>query len=430
MLDGGRRTGDAIPASRFVSALTALVEGVGIALDSLRASKARAALTIVGVAIGVAVVMAMASAITGLDSSFEKTIESTGPKTFFVFRYWSTGLTLTGPGGNAALFRNPPLTPEEAVLLRRLPSVRAIVIAENANADIQVGNQEEPQVPVAGRSAYWPILAGGDMVSGRSYTAIEEAAGARVVVLSEKLAARFFGGGVPEGRTVKIGGQKYEVLGVWTPPPDLFGGGSQDFAIMPWVTFHHSLTSPFGSSQFLILPTDGATMAGAMDEVTAALRASRGLRPTQENNFALVTQDKILDIWNQLTGVFFVVMLALSGVGLMVGGVGVVAVMMISVTERTREIGVRKALGATRGEILWQFLVEAATLTLIGGAVGMVLGGGIAYAIAHLTPVPARVPLLSIVAALLVSILTGVVFGIVPAQRAARMDPVEALRYE
>ena len=430
MLDGARCTGDAIPASRFTSAATALIEGVVIALDSLRASKTRAALTIVGVAIGVAVVMAMASAIKGLNSSFEETIESTGPKTFFVFRYWSSGLALSDPGRNAALFRNPPLTQDEASLLRRLPSVRAIVVAENSNADAQVGDQDEPSVAVAGRSAYWPILAGGDMVSGRSYTAIEEASGDKVVVLSEKLASRFFGGQDPVGREVKIAGQKYTVLGVWTPPPDLFGGGAQNFAIIPWVTFHHNLTSPWGSSQLLVLPTDAATMAGAMDEVTAALRAARGLRPTQENNFALVTQDKILDIWNQLTGVFFIVMLALSGVGLMVGGVGVVAVMMISVTERTREIGVRKALGATRGAILWQFLVEAATLTFIGGAVGMALGGGIAYAIAHLTPVPAKVPLLSIVAALVVSILTGIVFGVVPAQRAARMDPVDALRYE
>jgi putative ABC transport system permease protein len=413
-----------------VSVLNHLVEGVGIALDSLRASKTRAALTIVGVAIGVAVVMAMASAIKGLNDSFEETIAATGPKTFFVFRYWATGLALNDPGRNAALFRNPPLTPDEASLIRHLPSVRAIIIAENAQTDAQVGSDEEPQVTVAGRSAYWPVLAGGDMVSGRSYTAVEEAASARVVVLSEKLSSRFFGGQDPVGREVKIAGQKYTVIGVWQPPPDLFGGGAQNFAIIPWVTFHHNLTSPWGSAQYLVLPTDEATMAGAMDEVTAALRAARGLKPTQDNNFALVTQDKILDIWNQLTGVFFVVMVALSGVGLMVGGVGVVAVMMISVTERTREIGVRKALGATKGEILWQFLVEAATLTFIGGAVGMALGGGIAYAIAHLTPVPAKVPPLSIAAALLVSILTGIVFGIVPAQRAARMDPVEALRYE
>jgi putative ABC transport system permease protein len=156
----------------------------------------------------------------------------------------------------------------------------------------------------------------------------------------------------------------------------------------------------------------------------------RGLRPNQDNNFSIVTQDKLLVSWNQVTGVFFLVMIALSSVALMVGGVGVVAIMMISVTERTREIGVRKALGAKRREILWQFLVEAATLTLIGGVIGMLLGGVISVIVAHTTPLPAKVPVESVIAALGMSILTGVAFGLYPAARAARLDPVEALRYE
>ena len=184
---------------------------------------------------------------------------------------------------------------------------------------------------------------------------------------------------------------------------------------MPWVTFHRYMNVNWGWASLAVMPTDEATVQDAMDDVTAALRRSRGLRPGEENTFSLVTQDKFLDIWGKLTGVFFIVMIALSGVGLMVGGVGVVAVMMISVTERTREIGVRKALGATRGEILWQFLVEAATLTMIGGAIGMVMGGGLSYAVSHLTPIPARVPPLAVVVALGVSVITGVVFGIVPA---------------
>ena len=156
----------------------------------------------------------------------------------------------------------------------------------------------------------------------------------------------------------------------------------------------------------------------------------RGLKPGEDNNFAVVTQDKLLDSWNKVTGIFFLVMIALSSVGLMVGGVGVVAMMMISVTERTREIGVRKALGARRREILWQFLVEAATLTLVGGAAGMILGGGIAFLLKALTPVPAAVPVWAIVVALGASVLTGVGFGLYPAARAATLDPVEALRYE
>ena len=168
----------------------------------------------------------------------------------------------------------------------------------------------------------------------------------------------------------------------------------------------------------------------AMDEVVATLRSLRGLKPGQENNFSIVTQDKLLDSWNQVTGMFFLVMLVLSSIGLIVGGVGVVAIMMISVTERTREIGVRKALGATRRAILWQFLVEASTLTLVGGAAGMLVGGVLAFAVSRLTPIPAHVPLWSIVAALGASALTGVGFGLYPANKAARLDPVEALRYE
>jgi putative ABC transport system permease protein len=160
------------------------------------------------------------------------------------------------------------------------------------------------------------------------------------------------------------------------------------------------------------------------------MRQLRGLNPGQEDNFNLITQDQVMEWWNNFTGVFFAVMVALSGVGLLVGGVGVIGIMMISVTERTREIGLRKSLGARRRDLLWQFLVEAATLTLLGGAIGMALGGLIVWVVASLTPVPASVPLWSIAVALLASIFTGVGFGLYPAARGAGLDPVEALRYE
>ena len=167
-----------------------------------------------------------------------------------------------------------------------------------------------------------------------------------------------------------------------------------------------------------------------MDDVTVTLRTSRGLRPADENNFALIRQEAISDLVGRFTGIFALVMLVLSSIGLMVGGVGVVAIMMISVTERTREIGVRKALGATRGEIMFQFLVEAATLTLVGGACGMVLGALIAWGIRAATPLPAAIPLWSVVLAVFASTVTGVFFGLYPASKASRLDPVEALRYE
>ncbi len=416
--------------SRSTSILTTLSEGVMIALDSLRTSKTRAGLTILGIAIGVMVVMGMSAAVKGINSSFEDAFSSLGPKTFFVFRYFQGGIQVGRGDRNAPWRHNPPITQDEARMIARLPDVREVIVAEDRSATVQVGDQSEDNVEIGGRGAAWPEVSGGDVTAGRSYTNIEDAASERVVVLNTKLAVRLFGQLDPVGRTMKILGQQFRVIGVYEPPPSLFGGGNDYIVIMPWVTFHHDMNVPWGWARLLVLPTDEATVEDAMDQVTAALRRSRGLRPGFDNTFSIVTQDKILNIWSQLTGVFFVVMIALSGVGLMVGGVGVVAVMMISVTERTREIGVRKALGATQGEILWQFLVEAATLTLIGGAVGMILGGGLAYAVAHLTPVPAKVPPLAIIAALGASVLTGIVFGIVPAQRAARMDPVEALRYE
>jgi len=180
----------------------------------------------------------------------------------------------------------------------------------------------------------------------------------------------------------------------------------------------------------MIRPRAGVSQEEAMDAVTALLRGRRGLHPAQQNNFYLVGQDRMMDLFNQLFGAIFLVGIALSAVGLMVGGIGVVAIMMISVTERTREIGVRKALGATRGIILWQFLVEAATLTSLGAAIGLVIGAILAWLIRSNSSIPASVPFEAVIASLAAAALTGVVFGMMPAAKAARLDPVEALRYE
>ena len=203
----------------------------------------------------------------------------------------------------------------------------------------------------------------------------------------------------------------------------LFSNANEPRLAIPHTTFTKATEYWKDWLDIAVLPTETATVQEAQDQVTTALRSSRGLRPGQADNFAIVGQDRILDTFNKITAAFFVVMIALSSVGLMVGGVGVVAIMMISVTERTREIGVRKALGATRREIMFQFLVEAATLTLVGCLVGMAAGALIAWGIRSFTPIPATVPLLSVVAAVVASILTGVLFGLYPASKASQTGP-------
>ena len=411
--------------------MTPLFEGVGIALESLRAHKMRAALTILGVAIGVMVVMVIGALISGFNKGVSDMLEQSGPKTFYVARWWSAGVTVSdGSDESSPWRRNPPMKVEDAKVIQALPSVSFVSVDEGTVADIQFENRTMGSVSIRGRSAAWPKVAGGDVSPGRSFTEVEDQATNALVVINAKLAEMLFGQRDPVGLRMKIQGVPFTVIGIFNPPPMLFGEGDNPEAVIPHQTMVKYLDYWRGWMDLLVGPTETATTAQAMEDATVALRERRGLRPGQPDNFAVVSQELFLEKFNKTTLLFRLVMFALSSVGLMVGGVGVVAIMMISVTERTREIGVRKALGATRREILWQFLVEAATLTLVGGAVGMLVGGLVAYAIAHLTPIPANVPLGSVIVALVAAALTGIVFGLYPANKAARLDPVEALRYE
>ena len=325
---------------------------------------------------------------------------------------------------------NPPISLADAQTIARLPRVSWVALDEGGQADVTFGAKTQHSVRIFGRSAAWPNVAGGDVSPGRSFTEVEDAAAAQVAVVNQKLAELLFDRIDPVGQRIHIQGVPYTVIGVFNPPPQLFGGQPSPEAIIPHGALIKYVRYWKGWMDLLVGPAPAATTAEAMEDVTEALRLRRHLRPGQDNNFAVVSQEKFLEKLNGMTMIIRYVLFILSAVGLIVGGVGVIAIMMISVTERTREIGVRKALGATRREILWQFLVEAATLTLVGGVVGMIGGGLAAVVLALATPIPAHVPLGSVVVALIVAALTGVLFGLYPASRAARLDPVEALRYE
>lgn len=408
-------------------------EGIALALGAMRAAKMRASLTILGVAIGVMVVIAMASMITGIKDSVSDIIKQSGPNTFYVMRYFRAGIQVSdGSDEMSPWRRRPRMSRDEAELIRRLPAISEVNVHEYGASRVAYRETDLGIVGVDGVDDSWLRVEGGDMIEGRNFSPMEAAAGNYVVVINDKAAETLFRHGEdPIGKTVKIFGLPFTIVGLYRDPSGLFqdGGGSPKI-VVPHSTFTKVAEFDRGWISIAVFPRLDVSQAEAMDQVTIALRTRRGLKPAQENNFDIVTGDKFMETFDAMTAGFFLVMLVLSSVGLMVGGVGVVAIMMISVTERTREIGVRKALGATRGEILFQFLVEAVTLTVIGGLCGMALGAIIAWGIRAFTPIPAVIPLWSIAAALLASAITGIFFGIYPANRAARLDPVEALRYE
>lgn len=404
-------------------------EGAGIALDALRSNKVRAALTILGIVIGVATVMAMAAVIGGIQSSISAELEVLGPENFVVNRFDQTKVDFSAH--RAPWEGKPQITVADAELIESLPSIQSVIYQLVLTPELRVGSRTA-LVQTQGSSADWPEYQRGDFTAGRNFLPAEIAASEPLLVLSADVAEKLFPVERAVGRQVNVDGLRFTVIGVFEPAPNIFGGlGANEWAIIPYTTALKRLhVDEDAWTQLLVVPAANTTQARAMDDVTAALRISRGLRPGDENNFALIRQEAFADFFDRITGVFFIVMLVLSSIGLMVGGVGVVAIMMISVTERTREIGVRKALGATRREILWQFLIESMTVTVIGGAIGMLLGGGGALLLAAFSPIPATVPLWSVAAALAVSAITGIGFGLYPANKAARLDPVEALRHE
>jgi putative ABC transport system permease protein len=415
--------------------VSALSEGLGIAWEAMLANKIRSILTVLGVAVGVSVVVLIAAVMTGLRTSVMDAFEAAGPNNFTVSRIDFTAVQVSGDN-RPPWWNRPELEATEADRISRLPSIEQALFTFNFQADMEFERQRVENVMSNGYSSGWPAYQPGDFIVGRDFTPAEVNQNRAVVVLSAGLAEELFGQRDPMGRRVRVlnpwrGTQEpFTVIGVFQADDNIFSAAFQNWAIFPWTAAERRLRQSAWQAQILVVPRDSVGIDRARDDVIAAMRGMRGLGPSEENNFAIMSSAQILDMFNQLTGVFFLVILLLASAGLLVGGVGVIGIMLISVTERTREIGIRKAVGATRREILWQFLVEAGVLTAFGAGVGMAIGGGLALGVATWTPVPAAIPIWAIGAALGMAAMTGMLFGLLPAYRASRLEPVAALRYE
>jgi putative ABC transport system permease protein len=331
--------------------------------------------------------------------------------------------------------RYPGVSLAEWRALQQLPEIANAMAGLTGGSDVKYRDRVVKGVGFDAQSPEWIDTDRADIAPGRTFTVAEHDAAATVAIVNAKLATELFGDSDPLGKEIEVSGLRFTVIGVYHTKAGFLKtmngtGPNQPRLVLPMMTAYRRMNVWRRGMYVMVRPHATVAREDAMDAVTAVIRSMRGLRPSQPNSFFLVGQDRMMEVFDQLFGAIFLVGLGLSAVGLMVGGVGVVAIMMISVTERTREIGVRKALGATRGTILWQFLIEAATLTSVGAIIGLMIGGVLAWVVRANTPIPASVPPSAIITSLLAAAFTGIVFGMLPATRASKLDPVEALRHE
>jgi putative ABC transport system permease protein len=412
-----------------------------MALDSLRTNKLRSGLTVLGVVIGITSIVGMTSLLRGFDESLRDMIRSLGPSTIFVAKI--SGVSLSSGADFATLMRRPNLTIADAKAIEKLaPSIEHVDVWLGGNGEnaerVYYRGERTRQLAVIGATEQFADVNFVPVLLGRFFTAAEVEHRRRVVVLGynpyEALFERM--GLDPIGKKVRVGAIDYTVVGVLKKRPSVIGD-QDDFAVIPQTThqivFGGNANRPSiggNSATIVVVPYKSVPRDTAMEEVEEIMRIRHGLKLDEANDFDLATQDAILKIWDRISSGVFLVLVVISSIALMVGGIGVMAIMMISVTERTREIGVRKALGARRQEVLFQFLAEAVVLTSLGGLLGILFGSGIGVAIHFASGFPISLPWWSFAIGLGFSAGVGIFFGMVPAYRAAGLDPIEALRYE
>ena len=411
-------------------------ESIKMALDTLRKNKLRSGLTVLGIVIGVTTVITMSSVINGLNNRVTEWVSSLGSNVFWVFH-----MPVIGVRPTTEQLTRKKLNLEDVLALRTLPHVVAADGGyQHVKSQFRVG---DVSVKYSGKKVAGTILQGsttqvGDVsdltfIQGSLFTDEEDRGAAHVVVMGHDTWEELFGGENAVGKEVNIETGLYTVIGVLDKRKQPFGGGknpADNMAFFPLGTFHN--LHPEDKDMWVSVKYDDPKNKSLVEEeIREMLRIRRKVKVQAEDNFEIFGPDSLSKLWNQLTSGLVLFMIAVSSVGLMVGGVGVMNIMLVSVTERTREIGIRKAIGATKMTILTQFTTEAVTLCAVGGVIGVLLGAVFTW-IVYLLPIglPATLSTLWVIIGFGVSCLIGLVFGIYPAWKASNLDPIEALRYE
>jgi putative ABC transport system permease protein len=418
-----------------------------MAFDTVRGSKMRSALTVLGVVIGITSIVGMTAMIRGFDQSLRQMIAAIGPNTIFVQRFGIT--SFAGGAEFKELMKRPNLSISDARALEsQADTIQFVDVQLGAGGPptqrrIFYGTQKTKVLVVLGSTENFAEGTRIPMLGGRYFNGTEVQYRKNVVVLGNTAYQLLFApnGTDPIGKTVRVGSERFEVVGVFDKRPAAggFNLGQDDFVVIPYTAYQRifglnpvriNRTATILPIMIALVPREGVAMPDAMADVERVMRIRHGLKLDQPNDFDLLTQDAFLKLWDRISQGTFLALVVISSIALMVGGIGVMAIMTISVTERTREIGVRKALGARRREILFQFLAEAVVLTSVGGLLGIALGAGIGLTVHAATGFPISLPWWSFALGLGFSAATGIFFGMVPAVRASRLDPIEALRYE
>ena len=396
-------------------------------MDTLRVNKLRTFLTLLGVILSVFTLVLVMSVVEGLNRYVSDKVADLGANTIVFTRF---GI-ITNFDDFVKAQRRPPLRTDDFEYIRdHALKIKQVGASANRQLDVRYGNEKVDGVDVAGGTPNLAELRGITIAQGRPLNDTDELHSSPVCILGDDLVQHFFPSVDPIGKTVRVGPQTYQVVGTTKPLGSVFGQSRDNFVLLPFSTYMKSWHLPDDSIELWVQSWTPASSEIAVDDVRAILRAKRKVPYDAEDNFGVITNKSITATWTQMTGNLFGLAIMLTSVFLVVGGIVIMNIMLASVTERTREIGIRKSLGARREHIVMQFMVESAVMAAAGGLVGVVGGMGVTALVRNLTFMPATTPFSAILVSLMLATSVGLFFGIYPALRAARLDPVEALRYE